>query len=95
MNVKTFLVPDWKKILLFLVLFLLIAFLAPIIPVLRPIMCITTPCDPSLDLTSLYSAIFHDARYIAYSLSTYVMIIVEVILSYLLSCFILFKLNRN
>jgi len=83
----SFLKPDIKKIILFILLLAGIGAL-PLIPTHRVIMCITTPCNPIIGFSSIYS-LGYGNHYVLFSAATYIVIILEIIAAYILSCIII------
>ncbi len=77
--------PSKRKIILSFLIMMVLGTL-PIIPVYQIIMCVRTPCYP---IPGGYSSIYSLNNYALISLMSYIMIILELILSYLLACFIL------
>lgn len=89
MNLKNLFSLSPEKAL-FCIITLLILFAMPIIPVSHTIMCFTTPCNPIAEFTSTYNIMFGDTTYINYSLTTYLAIFLEIIVSYIIACAVIY-----
>ena len=89
MNWKEFLRPDKVKVTLFIVM-LLIIFLFPIAPIMEPAPCLIPPCAEFFSLVSVY-----DINFWAFAgFLSYIVVLVEVVLVYILVCFVSSKLKK-
>ena len=94
MSFKKIFTPTSEKVLLSMIT-VLILFAMPIVPVMHAIMCITSPCDPVFSHSSTYSLASAQPDYIIYTSSTYIVIALEIILSYILCCIMVYAANDS
>lgn len=94
MNWKEFLKPDFKRIVVFIIIFIIFSF----IPIWTTIRCFTWECMPGPTTSSFFDSLesmknkeFFDFRYFT---PWIILFFVSLILSYILSCFIVWVYDK-